>query len=224
MPVRLFVWPPTEDAEIPKDYVGVTIESWGDNGVHVGIIYRTSQGGVWILHHRGHFDLQHGPPSDGQIIAVCPIDPLEAPIIARFFRQLYRYNRNGFPYGFNSAAAQWFSDDGTFTQPGGTLGFCCQTFVLAAYMAAGTPLIDPADPAPREDDVGRQIALLDSLQMQLDEARPETKRHFAAVRAAAGSSLCRPMEVGGAALAEAIPCAFMNAQELALQIAALLNG
>ena len=47
MPVRLFVWPPAEGAEIPKDYVGVTIESWENNGVHVGLSpseYRTACG------------------------------------------------------------------------------------------------------------------------------------------------------------------------------------
>ena len=223
MPVRLFVWPPAEGAEIPKDYVGVTIKSWGQNGVHVGIIYRTSQGGAWILHHQGHFDLQHGNPETGQIIAICPIDPLEAPTIAQFFKQLHRANkRKGFPYGFNSAAAQWFSEDGTFKKPDGTLGFCCQTFVLAAYSAAGTPLLDPPDANPRDDDATRQIALLDSFANQLVNARPQTQQHFAAVRAAVGISLSRPLEVGGAALAESLPCAIEKAQELAEQVSALI--
>ena len=190
MSVRLFVWPPVKGAEIPKDYV--TIESWGENGVHVGIIYRTSQGGVWVLHHWGHYNLRHGPPSDGQIIALCPIDPLEAPTIARFFRQLYRDNRDGFPYGFNSSAAQWFSEDGTFTKPDGTLGFCCQTFVLAAYSAAGAPLLEPPDSDPRADDATRQTALLDSFKDQLDKSTPEVQTHFAAVRAAVGISLSSP--------------------------------
>jgi len=223
MPIRLFVWPPVEGADIPKDYVGVTVESWGVNGVHVGIIYRTSQGGAWIMHHQGHFDLQHGNPKTGQIVAICPIDKIEIPTIAQFFKQLYRKNkRKGFPYGFNSAGAQWFSEDGTFTQPDGTLGFCCQTFVLAAYSAAGAPLLEPPDSEPRVDDAARQLALLDSFADQLVDAKPDTQQHFAAVRAAVGISLSRPLEVSGAALAESIPCTLAIAQELAGQISGLL--
>jgi len=223
MPLRLFVWPPAEGADIPKNYVGVFIERWGDQGVHTGIIYCTSQGGTWILHHKGHFDLQHGNPTAGQIVSICPIDPLEVPIIARFFLDLYRRNkRKGFPYGFNSAAMQWFSEDGTFTKPEGALGICCQTFVLAAYSAADAQLIAPLDPASREDDATRQTALLDSFTQQLETAKPETQQHFQAVRNAVGISLCRPLEVGGAALAESLPCAFATAQELAVQISGLL--
>ena len=221
MAERVFIWPPSSELEIPSDYVGVVVERLPNNRLHVGLLYKTAQASTYVLDLMGHYGCRLGnnPPMKGQLCVLCPVDPLRVPALAAFFRRLYRKNKNpGLPYGFSSPDQDWFSRDGAIQLSNGKIGLCCQTFVLAAYRAAELPLIDPPDVPQREDDAERQNSLLDEWAADIADSGTRTQQHFTTVRASIGTPLCRPLEVGGAAMAEIIPCdwetAFHNATEV----------
>lgn len=218
---RTFVWPPGDEADVPTAYVGVLVERLPDGSVHVGILYRTAGNAAYVLEQFGHYDFRNRSPAPGQLCILCPIEPVLVPTLAAAFRQIYRCNKKpGLPYGFSAPLGDWFSAEGRYVSGADGSGFCCQSFVLAAYQFVGQPIIEPLGAPARADDAERQGALLDKWAEALKAASSNTQAHFAAVRASIGVPLYRPLEVGGAASAEEIPCDF----ETAVRLAAVING
>jgi len=215
---RVFVWPPSEELDVPESYVGVFIEKLPDGGLHTGVLYRTPQSGPNVLHLMGHYGgtkrrrFFHENPRASQLCVLCPVDEVEIPALRRVFIGIYSKNDNpGLPYGFSPPVGKWFGDDGKLASMAPGTGLCCQTFVLAAYEAADLRLIDPPEAPVRPDDQERQRAIFDRITERLLETSVSTQRHFTAVEATLGTPLYRPLEVVGAARATALPCSFNEA-------------
>ncbi len=215
---RVFVWPPSENMDVPENYVGVTIQKLSDGGWHTGVLYRTSQKGANVLHLIHHYGntkqkgFIHENPQSDQLCVLCAVDDVLIPAITRVFRGIYTTNKNpGLPYGFSPALNDWFDADGLLMPRPTGHGLCCQTFVLAAYQAADMPLLDPPDPLPRQDDHVWQQAILDRNSDLIKEASNRTREHFALVEANVGTPLYRSLEVAGAAKADVYPCSFAEA-------------
>ena len=219
MPTRFFFWPPAPELEIPPAYVGVMVQKLSATRWHVGVLYRTSQSAATILHLMGHYDLRRDPPSDGHFCILSPIEPARVLALATTFNRLYRAHKDrgsGIPYGFTPPTFDFFSQVQQLV-PG--QGLCCQTFVQKAYQTAGIELLEPLEAPQREDDVARQNGLLDEWNQQIqDSQNPQTVPHFQAVRNSVGTPLYRPLEVGGAALADNLPCNFEMTFELAKKV------
>lgn len=215
---RVFVWPPSDDMEVPENYVGVTIQKLPDGGWHTGVLYRTSQKGANVLHLMRHYGdtkqkgFIHENPHADQLCVLCAVDDVLIPAITRVFRDIYTTNKNpGLPYGFSPPLGDWFDGDGRLIPGPSGRGLCCQTFVLAAYQAADLPLLEPPDAPQRPDDHERQRAIFDKNSGSLGEASSRTREHFAVVEANLGTALYRPLEVAGAAKADFHPCSFAEA-------------
>ena len=215
---RVFIWPPGEELDVPESYVGVTIERLPDGGWHTGVLYCTPQAGAYVLHLMGHYGgsfwkhFKHEPPTAGQLCVLCPVDEFEIPALRRIFLNIYRNNRDsGLPYGFTSPDGEWFNSDYRLVQVTPGRGLCCQTFVIAAYQAADLRLIDPPVALARTDDQERQRGIFDRISAKLNETIGRRREHFAVVEANLGTALYRPLEVAGAAKAEALPCSFAEA-------------
>ncbi|GEM_PF-2721361 len=218
---RVFTWPPGEELDVPESYVGVTIEKLPDGTWHTGVLYRTPQSGTNVLHLMGHYGgtkrrrFLHENPRPEQLCVLCLVDKVEIPALRRVFLAIYSKNNNpGLPYGFSPPLGEWFAADGRLVPhpelPG--RGLCCQTFVLAAYEAAGLRLIDPPEAPARPDDQERQRGIFDRISERLNETPARTQEHFAIVKSNLGIALHRPLEVAGAAKADALPCSFAEAQ------------
>lgn len=215
---RVFVWPPSEELDVPESYVGVVIERLSDGGWHTGVLYRTPQSGPNVLHLMGHYGgskqrrFRHENPRPSQLCVLCAVDEVEIPALRRIFLGIYRQNSSyGLPYGFTPPLGAWFEDGGRLVNVGPGRGLCCQTFVLAAYEAADLRLIDPPNAPARPDDHERQRSIFDRITERLCETQSRTKEHFAAVEADLGTALYRPLEVAGAAKAAVLPCSFAEA-------------
>lgn len=216
---RIFVWPASEELDVPESYVGVMIERLSDGSWHTGVLYRTPQAGAYVLHLRGHYGgtfwkrFTNEPPEDGQLCVLCAVDEFEVPALRRIFLDIYRSNREpGLPYGFSPPVGQWFEVDGRLIPGPPGRGLCCQTFVLAAYEAAEFPLIAPPEAQARPDDQEWQRAIFERIAERLNETSHRTQEHFATVEANLGSAIYRPLEVAGAAKAASHPCSFAESQ------------
>ena len=226
---RVFVWPPGEELNLPESYVGVFIEKLPDGGWHTGVLYRTPQSGPNVLHLMGHYGgvkqkrLVHENPNPSQLCVLCPVDEVEIPALRQVFIGIYRKNNNpGLPYGFTPPVGEWFEENGRLVQIASGRGLCCQTFVLAAYEAAKLRLIDPPQAPTRPDDQERQRAIFDKITELLHDASASTQMHFASVKANLGTALYRPLEVVGAAKADALPCSFEEALQNGTELESLV--
>ncbi len=180
--------------------------------MHAGLLYRTRTGGeTYVVHLKGHLYLLHTPPVKGQICIVPPIEEVPLPALAAYIRSVYRKNKNrGIPYAFSSPDHDWFSSDGTLLLASDRLGLTCSSFVLAVFRAAGLPLVDlKAWPIRKEDEEWKEH-VLKSFKGHIGKNK-KRKDHVRRMRTEIGTVRCRPLEVGGAALAEAIPCCFSEA-------------
>lgn len=215
---RFFEWPPSQELDIPESYVGVMIERLPEGGWHTGVLYRTRQGGAYVLHLKGHGRgihrrFIHESPRSGQLCVLCPVEEVEVQAPRNVFLKIYSENDNrGLPYGFSPPLGEWFGADGRLILGPPGRGLCCQTFVLAAYEAADLRLIDPPEAPSRPDDQERQRGIFERIAERLNETSPPTREHFAVVEANLGTALYRPLEVAGAAKAGALPCSLAEAQ------------
>lgn len=215
----MFIWPPAPEMGVPPVYVGVFVQKITETRLHAGIIYRTAQSGASVLHLMGHYDLRREPPTVGQLCVLCPIEPVRVPALAVVFNRLFKSHKERglrIPYGFKAPAYDIFSNLQNL-DPG--LGLCCQSFVLKAYQTAEIILIEPIDAPVRNDDAARQQAMLDEWKDQIAASDdPRTKAHFDEVQKHVGSPVYRPLEVGGAAMANALPCNFETALHNATEL------
>jgi hypothetical protein len=223
MAERVFIWPPSRELGIPSSYVGVVVYRLSEAWIHAGVLYRTAQSNAWVLHLWGHYDLKRQEPNPGQLCILCPIEPLRVTALATIFNRLFRTHREkgrGIPYGFTSPSFDLFAKSEDL-KPG--LGLCCTSFVLRAYLTAGVTLIEPIDPQPRTDDATWQREVLKEWEHKIEASSdPRTKPHFEEVLKAAGTPLYRPLEVGGSAMADELPCdcetALRNANDLKVKM------
>lgn len=209
--MRIFVWPPEEGADLPEQYVGVVIQWLPQGWLHAGVLFRAPAQEAQVLDQFGHLVYRLEPPLEGQLCVVCAVDEVFVPTVIEAFRRLWQRNEaTKIPYGYSSPAQAWFSPRGVLQKDASKVGLCCQTFVQAAYLYANQPLIDPPTPPVRADDAGWQQEFIDGIQRVL--THHEQRAHFARVQAQVGANLYRPLEIAGAALADELPCAFLDAQ------------
>jgi hypothetical protein len=209
---RLFRW---EGSKTRGDvFVGVVIQRLDGDQMHAGLLYRTKIGGEpYVVHLKGHLFLLHTPPVKGQVCIVPPIEEVRLPALAAFIKNVYRKNRDrGIPYAFSSPDHDWFSSDGALLLSPDRLGLTCSSFVLAVFRAAGLPLVDLKSWPIREEDKEWQKHVLKIFKGRT-EKKAKRKEHVQRMRTEIGAIRCRPLEVGGAALATAIPCDFREATE-----------
>ena len=218
---RLFVWPPEDDADLPTQYVGIVIQWRPEGWLHAGVLFRSSIEETRVLDQFGHFDYRLKPPEDGQLCVLCAVDELLQPTVIEAFLRLWDRNRTTkIPYGYSSPVQAWFSPRGVMQLDARKTGLCCQTFVQAAYDYANQPLLDPASPPARADDGHWQQAFLDQIQSRL--VFHELRVHFTRVQGEVGTALYRPLEVAGAALADALPCSYAEAQANGVELEPLI--
>ena len=210
---RIFAWKDADSKDLPPAYAGVAVWFLPGGALHVGVLYRTPQQQPWILHLRGHYGgakepkFQNTAPEPDALCVLCPLDPTVVPSIARVFRDIHRENKNpGLPYGLSLPVGEWFDENRRFSDSSPGRGLCCHTFVIAAYRAADTQLLEPETPVPRDDDADWQYQLLAGFESDLKKAERKTQAHFEIIRAAIPFAIYRPLEVAGAALADELPC------------------
>lgn len=213
----MFVWPPPTGTN--GVFAGIILERLKSGSIHVGFLYRIETSDAYILHLRGHRKLLHEPPRAGQLCVLCQVEPLRLPSIAAFARRLWRKNKSqGIPYAFSSPEQDWFSAEGSLLLGPERLGLTCANFVLALYRAVGLPLVQLDTWPEREDDAAWQQSILDEWAPAIAEARHNTQEHFAQVRNEIGTVRCRPIEIGGAALASVLPCVFDTALNHSVEV------
>lgn len=218
---RLFQW--RSNRSHPGVFVGVMLERLDNGWTHIGLLYRTEKsGGAFVLHLRGHRDLRHDQPDKGQICVLSPVEPIRIPALAAFARRVWRKNRNqGIPYAFSSPDRDWFNKEGQLMVGPDQLGLTCSNFVLAIYRAAGLPLVQLATWPARAEDAQWQAGVIDTWRSAV-RGDGRKLRHLDKMRAEIGIIRCRPVEVGGAAMADEIPCVYSVAVENGEQIEPLL--
>ena len=151
------------------------------------------------------------------------IEAVRLPALAAFARRVYRKNvPHGIQYGFSSPDRDWFNAEGQIILGADRLGLTCSNFVLAIFRAAGFPLVKLETWPLRAEDKEWQAHVIELLNANAAGERRKLRR-LEKVKTEIGVVRCRPVEIGGAALSDQIPCDFPKALELASQVETLLR-
>jgi hypothetical protein len=208
------------DSVVPNpNYVGIAIRSTslGDRSMHVGLLYRHSNGNVKFAHLAFHNDLRDEPlPSGGNYLwAECEAlaqDDSLSDFVANFI-ELCAQSKE-IPYGPNPPASA-FDSDGRYTPQSDREGLTCATYVSSVLHGAGFPVVQLQTWESRPDDA----IWWSSMMGHLSRLAPERAAELADI---AIEFRLRPDEVAVAATSIDPPLAYRDAVARSMPLQELL--
>jgi len=176
--------------------------------MHVGLVYRSSDGEQRFLHLAFHHDLrdESAPVSPHYFWADCAW--LSLPDYDVVGEALVAYiesvrEETELPYGFDASGVQ-FDGGGHYVSLDATKGLTCATFIATVLESAGIPVVDLATWQSRPDDEAWRAIIMEALQ-EIAPARAAEVAH---------STLefrLRPDEIAGASISTQVPLVFSEA-------------
>ena len=223
---RLFKWPPTENSD-GGIKIGVFVERLRHGQPHCGFIRVESDTTGYLLHLRDQVYLSDERARDGIVCIICAVNPIRAEAIAQRAQAIATADKSrGIRFGLSSPDQDWFHPQGHAIYGNDHLGLTCSHFVLAFFRDVGLPLVQYETWPVRAEDIKWQEQFCrNALSGEAEQDKTVLVRQEA-MEEQIGSKRVRPLEVAGAALAEAnaLPVKFDLANELAKRIEAVLAG
>ena len=192
------------------------------HNTHAGIIYKESDGKLYMLHLAWNHDLRRNAYNDRYACVTPKLRPERARSIAAFCRLLWNRQRENqtIPFALRLCKEVKFdSVSGKLLLSKGAYGLNCSNFTIIVYLQFGVELIALDTWQSREEDSLRQADLVKML-----EADNAPKDHVEAVRSEIGCARVRPEEVAGASLEEAWPVTFEVCERNGREITAKLDA
>lgn len=178
------------DQEI-EDFA-IAVRSINSEQNHIGIIYRTANKSLNILHLAFHCDLRNEHVSSKYFWIIPKLDPIEifhqakAKVIKTKCRLIWERFQSNISYGIEYGLR--FDDE--LNLKGNSAGFTCATFVLAVFDTCGVRLLDENTWKFRNEDLDWQKKIVDILCQE-----KASKKHIAKVQNEIGCARFRPEEV-----------------------------
>ncbi|MBB3656634.1 hypothetical protein FHX15_001862 [Rhizobium sp. BK650] len=201
------------------NYVGIAIRSTplGERSMHVGLLYRHSNGNVKFAHLAWHNDLHDEPLPSGEnyLWAECEAlaqDDSLSDFVASFI-ELCAQSKE-IPYGPNPPASA-FDSDGRYTPQSDREGLTCATYISSVLSGAGFPVVQLETWERRPDDA----VWWSSMMGYLNKWAPERAAELADV---AIEFRLRPDEVAVAATSIDPPLAYRDAAARSVPLQELL--
>lgn len=121
------------------------------------------------------------------------------------------------PYGFYSEGRA-FDEEGyfqPFSDP--AMGLTCATYVIEVFETFGHPIADLTTWRVRETDAGWQQGIVEIMAQHNPGRAEEAKKYIGSIRV-------RPTEAAGAVISAKTPITFEEAEVIAIDIQALIDG
>lgn len=221
---RLFKWPPSQvgDGQI---MIGVFVERLSNGQPHCGFIRVESDSTGHLLHLRDQAYLRDERARDGIVCIICAVNPIRAEAIAQRAQAIASADKSrGIRFGLSSPDQDWFHAAGHAIYGNDHLGLTCSHFVLAFFRDVSLPLVQYDTWPERAEDIEWQERICSyAASGEIEEDKTVLERQEA-MEKQIGSKRVRPLEVAGAALAEAgaLPVGFDVANELAKKVEAVM--
>ncbi len=217
---RIFKWPPpqTSDGGIK---IGVFVERLSSGQPHCGFIRVEPDTTGYLLHLRDQVNLRDERARNGIVCIIVSVSPIRAEAIAQRAQAIATADKSrGIRFGLSSPDQDWFHAEGHAIYGNDHLGLTCSHFVLAFFRDVGLPLVQYETWPERAEDIEWQERFCrHALSGEAEQDKTALVRQEA-MEKEIGSKRVRPLEVAGAALAEArdLPVEFSVANELSKKV------
>lgn len=194
----------------------------GGFGHHIGILFRSAEDQVFLMHLNWHhrLDVEVFPDKGCWVAATLALPTSASKQAVGFVRAVSR-RKAQIPYGIGLRTMRGsFDSKGSYKTPKGNDGLTCATFVNEVFRGASLPLVDEAAWKDLPENLAWGIAVCRAL-----EATNVDPSHVAKVKANISGLRVRPEEVAASATVGALdrPINFDVAQKPALELRQLLT-
>lgn len=208
--------------------VGLAIRAVRPGSLHCGLLYRSMDKDIHLLHLAFHHQLENDSDVVGYAWVQLELPRLRLPSVAAYCERIWRAHQDGrVPYGMRFEAST-FGPQGELLLGPTEHGLTCATFILAALRGASIELLSIAEWTPRPEDKELHALILHILASRQQEvATAEQQKsladHSQAIREEEGCARFRPEEVVSAGHCFSRPVSFADASRMGQALALALS-